>query len=38
MQQEYKSRSDFENKANIKGQLLKDLWHEVSFAGFMYCE
>ena len=38
MQQEYKSRSDFENKANINGELLKNLWNEVSFAGFMYCE
>lgn len=37
MQQEYKNRQDFENKANINGVLLKDLWVDVQFAGFMYC-
>ncbi len=37
MQQEYKTREQFENKANINGKLLKDLWNDVSFAGFMYC-
>ncbi len=29
--------SDFANKANINGTLLKELWKDVSFAGFMYC-
>ncbi len=38
MQQEFKTRDDFENKANINGKLLKELWDKVSFAGFMYCE
>ncbi len=38
MQQEYKTRQDFESKANLNGVLLKDLWDDVSFAGFMYCE
>lgn len=37
MQQEYKTRQDFESKANINGKLLKDIWNEISFAGFMYC-
>ncbi len=37
MQQEYPSRQEFENKANINGVLLKDLWQDVTFAGFMYC-
>ena len=27
----------FMNNANINGRLLKDIWNEVSFAGFMYC-
>ena len=38
MQQEYKTRQEFENNANISGKLLKDIWNDVSFAGFMYCE
>ena len=37
MQQEYKTRQEFENDANINGKLLKDIWRDVSFAGFMYC-
>lgn len=37
MQQEYSSRQEFENKANIDGKLLKDIWNEVSFAGYMFC-
>lgn len=37
-QQEYKTRQEFENNANINGKLLKDIWKDVSFAGFMYCE
>lgn len=37
MQQEYKTRQEFENEANINGKLLKDIWADVSFAGFMYC-
>lgn len=37
MQNEYTSRADFEANANIDGILLKDLWNDVSFAGFMYC-
>ena len=37
MQQEFKSQKDFEEKANINGKLLKDLWANVSFAGFMFC-
>ena len=35
--QEYNSIQEFKNKANINGVLLKDLWKDVSFAGFMYC-
>lgn len=35
--QTFKTRQDFENKANINGKLLKDIWNEVTFAGFMYC-
>ncbi len=37
MQQEYKSREEFETKANIDGILLKDLWQDITFAGFMFC-
>lgn len=37
MQQEYKTGQDFESQANINGILLKDLWKDVSFAGFMFC-
>ena len=37
MQQEYKTRKEFEEQANINGVLVKDLWQDVSFAGFMYC-
>ena len=37
MQQEYKTRQEFTDKANINGKLLKDIWNEVTFAGFMYC-
>lgn len=36
-QQEYEDCEDFKNKANINGILLKDLWDNVTFAGFMYC-
>ena len=37
MQQEYKTRKDFEDNANIDGVLVKDIWDEVTFAGFMFC-
>jgi len=37
IQKEYIDREDFKNNANINGILLKDLWDEVTFAGFMYC-
>ena len=37
MQQEYRTREDFENYANIDGKLLKDIWNDVTFAGFMFC-
>lgn len=37
MQQEYNSRQEFEENANINGKLLKNIWEEVSFAGFMFC-
>lgn len=37
IQQIYKNEIDFFNKANINGRLLKDIWNEVTFAGFMYC-
>ena len=37
IRQEYSSRREFENKTNINGVLLKDLWQDVTFAGFMYC-
>lgn len=38
MQQEYKTREEFENNAKINGKLVKDVWNEVTFAGFMFCE
>ena len=28
---------EFEENANIDGRLLKNIWDEVSFAGFMFC-
>lgn len=34
---EFKTREEFEDKAEIDGRLLKDIWNDVSFAGFMYC-
>lgn len=37
IQLEYKSRDEFESKANINGRLLKDIWDEVSWSGFMFC-
>ena len=37
MQQEYPSRQEFESKANVDGKLVKDIWNDVTFAGFMYC-
>jgi hypothetical protein len=37
-QQEYKTKEDFFNNANIDGKLLKDIWNEVENAGFMFCE
>ena len=35
--QKFNSVSQFKAKANINGCLLKDIWNDVSFAGFMYC-
>ncbi|MGN0819442.1 MAG: hypothetical protein ACI4M6_03475 [Christensenellaceae bacterium] len=37
MQQEYKTRQDFENKANINGILLKSLWDKINNPSFTYC-
>lgn len=37
IKQEYKTREEFKNKASLNNKLLKDLWGEVTFAGFMYC-
>ena len=37
MQQEFESKEEFEQKANINGRLLKDVWNEVTFAGYMFC-
>lgn len=36
IEQEYKTREDFVNKANIDGRLLKDIWDQVSWSGFMF--
>lgn len=36
-QQEYKSREEFENKANINGVLLKNMWDKIEKPSFMYC-
>lgn len=37
-QQEYTTREEFENKANINGKLLKDIWDdEVEKPSYMYC-
>ncbi len=38
MQQEYKTRQDFEEKANINGILLSELWSEIDKPSFMFCE
>lgn len=35
-QQEYKSREEFENKANINGILLKDMWDKIEKPSFMF--
>jgi len=35
MQQEYATKEDFINKANIDGRLLKDIWDEVVNADYM---
>lgn len=37
MQQEYKTRQDFENNANINGILLKELWDKIANPSFMFC-
>lgn len=37
MQQEYKTREEFENNANINGVLLEQLWDKVEKPSFMYC-
>lgn len=37
MEQKFSSREEFINNASIDGKLLKDIWDDVSFAGFMYC-
>ena len=36
--QEYKSREEFENKANINGILLKDMWDKIEKPSFMFCD
>lgn len=36
-EQKFSSREEFINNASIDGKLLKDIWVDVSFAGFMYC-
>lgn len=35
--QKYNSIKYFIDNANINGKLLKDIWEDVTFAGFMYC-
>ena len=35
--QKFTSIKDFMNNAKIDGRKLKDIWDEVTFAGFMYC-
>ena len=37
MQQEYETKEDFIKNAHIDKKLLKDIWSEVSWSGFMYC-
>ncbi len=34
---EMNSYKSFMENATIEGKRLKELWDEVSFAGFMYC-
>ena len=36
--QEYKSREEFENKANINGILLKVMWDKIDKPSFMFCD
>ena len=38
LEQKFATKEEFENNAHIGGRLLKDIWHEVTFAGFMFCE
>ncbi len=35
--QEYATREEFMEKANIEGRLLKDIWDEVEKPGYMWC-
>ncbi|MBQ8748931.1 MAG: hypothetical protein IJZ29_00460 [Clostridia bacterium] len=35
--QRFSSIKDFEEKAKINDKLLKDIWDEITFAGFMFC-
>ena len=35
MQQEYATKEDFKNEANINGELLKDIWQNVINADYM---
>ena len=37
MQQEFQTRQDFENNAQINGILLKNLWDKVENPTFMFC-
>lgn len=36
-QQEFKTRKEFEENANINGRLLKNIWDEVDDPSFMFC-
>lgn len=36
MKQEYKTREEFEQKANINGKLLKNIWQDVKNPDFMH--
>ena len=36
-QEEFETRKEFEEKANINGKLLKDIWEEVDNPSFMFC-
>ncbi|MBP3630276.1 MAG: hypothetical protein J6J23_02170 [Clostridia bacterium] len=36
--QEFYSKNDFASRSTLDGRLLKDMWDEVEWSGFMHCD